>query len=85
VKNRRYWRYEMEREGASRSVVSVARADAPTPLGGLALTPYCLIPHPPWPDSQSDRGWIKVKNRSYWRYELERESVINSRRQGVFV
>ena len=26
---------------ATGSVVSVARADAPTPLGGLALTPYC--------------------------------------------
>lgn len=22
------------------------------------------------------RGWIKVKNREYWRYEMERESAI---------
>lgn len=31
------------------------------------------------------RGWVKVKNREYWRYELERESAINSRRERVFV
>jgi ATP-dependent DNA ligase len=24
-----------------------------------------------------ERGWIKTKNRNYWRYELERESAIN--------
>jgi hypothetical protein len=33
----------------------------------------------------SDRGWIKVKNREYWRYELERESAINSLGERVFV
>jgi hypothetical protein len=22
-------------------------------------------------------AWIKVKNRNYWRYEIERESAIN--------
>jgi bifunctional non-homologous end joining protein LigD len=27
-----------------------------------------------------ERGWVKTKNRAYWRYELERESAINSRR-----
>jgi bifunctional non-homologous end joining protein LigD len=26
-----------------------------------------------------ERGWIKAKNRAYWRYELERESAIRSR------
>jgi bifunctional non-homologous end joining protein LigD len=31
------------------------------------------------------RGWIKVKNRDYWRYEMERESAIKSRRQRAFV
>jgi hypothetical protein len=30
-------------------------------------------------------GWIKVKNRNYWRYELERELAINERRKQVFV
>jgi bifunctional non-homologous end joining protein LigD len=32
-----------------------------------------------------ERGWIKVKNRNYWRYELERESAINKRRQRAFI
>src|SRR4051794_1726997 len=27
----------------------------------------------------SARGWIKTKNRDYWRYELEREGAIRSR------
>ena len=25
-----------------------------------------------------ERGWVKVKNRSHWRYELEREGAIKS-------
>ena len=24
-----------------------------------------------------ERGWLKVKNRENWRYEMERESAIN--------
>jgi bifunctional non-homologous end joining protein LigD len=28
-----------------------------------------------------DRGWIKTKNRAYWRYELEREGAFRSRRE----
>jgi bifunctional non-homologous end joining protein LigD len=32
-----------------------------------------------------ERAWIKVKNRDYWRYELERESPINKRRPRMFV
>jgi hypothetical protein len=31
------------------------------------------------------RGWIKIKNRDYWRYEIERESAINVRRERMFV
>lgn len=27
-----------------------------------------------------ERGWIKTKNRNYWRYEMERESAMNHRR-----
>jgi hypothetical protein len=27
----------------------------------------------------SGRSWVKVKNREYWRYEMEREGVIKSR------
>jgi hypothetical protein len=23
-----------------------------------------------------ERGWIKIKNREYWRFEIERESAI---------
>ena len=30
-------------------------------------------------------GWIKIKNRDCWRYELERESAINRPRQRMFV
>jgi bifunctional non-homologous end joining protein LigD len=32
-----------------------------------------------------ERGWIKIKNREYWRYELERESAMNRRRERAFV
>jgi bifunctional non-homologous end joining protein LigD len=32
-----------------------------------------------------ERGWTKIKNRAYWRYELERESAINRRRPREFV
>ena len=28
-----------------------------------------------------ERAWVKVKNRAYWRYELEREGAIRSRRR----
>jgi len=28
-----------------------------------------------------ERCWVKTKNREYWRYDMERESAINSRRQ----
>jgi len=31
------------------------------------------------------RGWVKVKNRAYWRYDMERESAINARRVRQFV
>jgi bifunctional non-homologous end joining protein LigD len=27
------------------------------------------------------RGWVKVKNRAYWRWELEREGAIHSRQR----
>jgi ATP-dependent DNA ligase len=30
-----------------------------------------------------ERGWLKIKNRAYWRYELERRGAIrSSRRKG---
>jgi bifunctional non-homologous end joining protein LigD len=32
-----------------------------------------------------ERGWVKIKNRNYWRYELERESAISKRRVKQFV
>lgn len=31
------------------------------------------------------RGWVKIKNREYWRYELEREGAINRTRVKQFV
>jgi hypothetical protein len=32
-----------------------------------------------------ERGWIKTKNRDYWRWELEREGVLRSQRLRAFV
>ncbi|MFL5982735.1 MAG: hypothetical protein ACJ74R_13605 [Gaiellaceae bacterium] len=32
-----------------------------------------------------ERAWVKIKNREYWRYEMERESAINKRRPRMFV
>jgi len=32
-----------------------------------------------------ERGWIKTKNREYWRYEMERESASKIRRERQFV
>jgi hypothetical protein len=32
-----------------------------------------------------ERGWVKMKNREYWRYEMERGSAINNRRVKQFV
>jgi bifunctional non-homologous end joining protein LigD len=33
-----------------------------------------------------ERGWIKTKNRDYWRYELEREGALRSgRERRVFI
>jgi bifunctional non-homologous end joining protein LigD len=29
-----------------------------------------------------ERGWVKVKNRDYWRWELEREGAIRLQRNG---
>jgi bifunctional non-homologous end joining protein LigD len=31
------------------------------------------------------RGWTKTKNREYWRYEMEREGGLRSRRPRAFV
>jgi bifunctional non-homologous end joining protein LigD len=30
-------------------------------------------------------SWVKVKNRDYWRYEMEREGVFKARRERQFV
>jgi ATP-dependent DNA ligase len=32
-----------------------------------------------------ERDWVKIKNKNYWRYELERESAITKRRVKQFV
>jgi bifunctional non-homologous end joining protein LigD len=31
------------------------------------------------------RGWIKTKNRDYWRYEMEREGAMTLKRERQFV
>jgi bifunctional non-homologous end joining protein LigD len=33
----------------------------------------------------SERGWVKTKNRDYWRYEMEREGAFKVRRERQFV
>jgi hypothetical protein len=32
-----------------------------------------------------ERGWIKTKNREYWRYEMEREGARKIKRERQFV
>jgi hypothetical protein len=32
-----------------------------------------------------ERSWVKTKNRSYWRWEMERESALNRPRVKQFV
>jgi ATP-dependent DNA ligase len=32
-----------------------------------------------------ERGWVKVKNRGYWRYEMEREGALKHRGAWQFV
>ena len=32
-----------------------------------------------------ERGWVKTKNRAYWRWELEREGASKIRRERRFV
>jgi bifunctional non-homologous end joining protein LigD len=32
-----------------------------------------------------ERGWIKTKNRAYWRWDMEREGASNIRRERQFV
>jgi ATP-dependent DNA ligase len=31
------------------------------------------------------RGWVKTKNRVYWRYEIEREEALKVKRARQFV
>jgi hypothetical protein len=38
-----------------------------------------------WPLPPGERGWKKIEDRDYWRYEMERESAINNRRINQFV
>jgi ATP-dependent DNA ligase len=33
---------------------------------------------------RGERGLTKVKNRNYWRYEMEREGALESRRERQF-
>jgi hypothetical protein len=32
-----------------------------------------------------ERGWVKTKNRDYWRWEMEREGAFKTRRERQFV
>jgi ATP-dependent DNA ligase len=32
-----------------------------------------------------ERGWVKTKNRDYWRWEVEREGALNAWRPRQFV
>ena len=37
------------------------------------------------PYRPGERGWVKIKNREYWRYGLERECALNKPRAKQFV
>jgi bifunctional non-homologous end joining protein LigD len=37
------------------------------------------------PYRPGERGWIKTKNRAYWRYEMEREGALKIKRPRQFV
>jgi ATP-dependent DNA ligase len=39
-------------------------------LEGLVAKPLGSVYKP------NERGWLKVKNKAYWKYELEREAVL---------
>jgi hypothetical protein len=32
-----------------------------------------------------ERGWVEINDRNNWRYELDRESGIDKRRERVFI
>lgn len=38
-----------------------------------------------WRYRPGERGWVKIKNRDYWRYEIEHEAAINLKRVRQFV
>jgi ATP-dependent DNA ligase len=38
-------------------------------MEGLVAKPLGSVYKP------DERGWLKVKNRGYWKYELEREAI----------
>jgi ATP-dependent DNA ligase len=43
-------------------------------LEGLVAKPLGSLYKP------GERGWLKVKNRTYWKYELEREAIVERTR-----
>jgi hypothetical protein len=62
------------------SRAKVAKVGAvPFAAGALAGTPT------PESDTAHERGWIKTKNRAYWRYEMEREGAVKRRRERQLV
>jgi ATP-dependent DNA ligase len=42
-------------------------------LEGVVAKPLASVYRP------GERGWLKVKNRAYWKYELEHEAAISRR------
>jgi ATP-dependent DNA ligase len=44
-------------------------------LEGVVAKPLGSVYRP------GERGWLKVKNRAYWKYELEREGAAAARRR----
>jgi ATP-dependent DNA ligase len=42
-------------------------------LEGLVAKPLGSVYKP------GERGWLKVKNRAYWKYALEREAIMERR------
>jgi hypothetical protein len=55
------------------------------PRHEAGLQPFTRRKTPVEPLRLRRSGWVKIKNRDYWRWELEREGAFNQRRERQLV
>jgi ATP-dependent DNA ligase len=56
----------------------------PTPSGALSSVLEGVVAKPRGSAYRpGERGWLKIKSRAYWKYDLEREFVVSERRPRV--